>query len=281
MTDLQAAGRSLSCGRYVLALDRPLIMGIVNATPDSFFDGGRHATADAAIAHARRLLDEGADLLDIGGESTRPGSAPVTREEELARIAPVIEALRDCGRPLSVDTRHPAVMHETLALGADMINDVAGFREPGAIEAVAAGSAGLCVMHMLGEPSTMQRAPGYRDVVAEVSAFLRERVAALLRAGVDRSRIVVDPGIGFGKTHDDNLALMRALPVLGVGGLPVLIGLSRKSMIGRITGREPEGRLAGSVAGALAAARAGAAIVRVHDVAETRDALEVWKAIGS
>lgn len=269
----------LRCGRFDLALDRPLVMGIVNATPDSFSDGGRYLAADAAIAHARQLIADGADILDIGGESTRPGSVPVGTEGELARVLPVLEALRDCGRPLSVDTRHAAVMRAVLDAGADMINDVAGFRDPGAVEAVAGRSAGLCVMHMLGEPTTMQQAPVYQDVVAEVSAYLSARVAVLRAAGVDPARLTLDPGIGFGKNLQHNLALLRALPELGRLGAPLLLGISRKSMIGQLTGRAPADRVAGSVAAALAAVHRGAAIVRVHDVAQTCDALAVWRAI--
>jgi len=270
----------LRCGRFRLALDRPLVMGIINATPDSFSDGGRYLAADAAIAHAQRLLDEGADILDIGGESTRPGAQPVSEQQELDRVAPVIDAMRDCGRPISVDTRHPGVMRAVLALGADMINDVAGFRAPGAVEAVAGSQAALCVMHMLGEPSTMQQAPVYRDVVEEVGGFLQDRVEWLVAAGVDRSRLVVDPGIGFGKTQADNLRLLRETRVLARIGVPVLVGLSRKSLVGHLTGRPPGERMAGSIAGAIAAVARGAAIVRVHDVAQTRDALAVWRAIG-
>jgi dihydropteroate synthase len=271
--------KTLRCGRFELDLSRPLVMGIVNATPDSFSDGGRYLAADAAIEHARRLLDDGADMLDIGGESTRPGSAAVGQAEELGRVLPVLEALRDCGRPLSVDTRHSGVMRGVLDAGADMINDVAGFRAPGALEAVAGGTAGLCVMHMLGEPSTMQQAPVYRDVVAEVSAFLQDRVSALLACGVARERIVLDPGIGFGKNLDHNLSLLRGLPALAGLGFPLLLGVSRKSMIGQVTGRGVGERMAGSVAAALASVHLGAAIVRVHDVAETKDALAVWQAI--
>ncbi len=254
-------------------------MGVVNVTPDSFSDGGRYLAADAAITHARRLLDDGADLIDIGGESTRPGSLPAGEAEEIARVLPVLEALRDCGRPLSVDTRHPAVMRAALAAGADMINDVGGFRAPGALEAVAGSDAGLCVMHMLGEPSTMQQAPVYRDVVAEVSAFLQARLVALTAAGVVRERITLDPGIGFGKNLQDNLRLLRGLPVLAGLGRPLLLGVSRKSMLGQLTGRPVGERLAASVAAALACVHRGASIVRVHDVAETRDALAVWRAI--
>lgn len=271
--------KTLRCGRFELDLSRPLVMGIVNATPDSFSDGGRYLAADAAIEHARRLLDDGADMLDIGGESTRPGSAAVGQAEELGRVLPVLEALRDCGRPLSVDTRHSGVMRGVLDAGADMINDVAGFRAPGALEAVAGGTAGLCVMHMLGEPSTMQQAPVYRDVVAEVSAFLQDRVSALLACGVAPERILLDPGIGFGKNLDHNLSLLRGLPALAGLGFPLLLGVSRKSMIGQVTGRGVGERMAGSVAAALASVHLGAAIVRVHDVAETKDALAVWQAI--
>ena len=256
---------------------RPLIMGIVNITPDSFHDGGRYATPAVAVAHARRLIDEGADLLDLGGESTRPGAQPVTVEEELARVLPVLHAVRDVGVPVSVDTRQPEVMRAALAAGAAMINDVNALRAPGAIEAVAETDASVCLMHMQGEPRTMQQAPSYGDVVAEVTAFLRQRIDACLAAGIARSRIVIDPGFGFGKRFEDNLTLARALRDLAALA-PVLVGFSRKSMIGAMTGRaSTEERLAGSLAAALWAARAGAAILRVHDVAATRDALAVWR----
>lgn len=271
--------RTLRCGRFELELSRPLVMGIVNTTPDSFSDGGRYLAADAAISHAHRLVDDGADILDIGGESTRPGSAPVGEAEEIGRVLPVLEALRDCGRPLSVDTRHAGVMRAVLDAGADMINDVAGFRAPGALEAVSGGTAGLCVMHMLGDPSTMQQAPVYRDVVAEVAAFLQDRVSALLARGVARERILLDPGIGFGKNLEHNLSLLRGLSGLAELGFPLLLGVSRKTMVGQITGRGVGERMAGSVAAALASVHRGAAIVRVHDVAETKDALAVWQAI--
>ena len=256
---------------------RPLLMGIVNVTPDSFHDGGRFAAAGDAIAQARRLIDEGADLLDLGGESTRPGAAPVPAEEELRRVLPVLEALRDCGVPVSVDTRQPAVMRVALAAGAAMINDVSALRAPGAVEAVAGTDASVCLMHMQGEPRTMQQAPRYADVVGEVTAFLAARIDVCVAAGIDRGRIVIDPGFGFGKRLEDNLALARALPELATLA-PVLAGFSRKSMIGAMTGRAATGdRLAGSVAAALWAARHGAAILRVHDVAATRDALAVWR----
>jgi dihydropteroate synthase len=260
-----------------MARRRPLVMGIVNITPDSFHDGGCHASTADAIAHARRLIEDGADILDLGGESTRPGASPVPVEVELARVLPVIEAVRNDGVPLSVDTRHPEVMRAALAAGAAMINDVNALRAPGAIEAVAGTDASVCLMHMQGEPRTMQQAPAYADVVAEVSAFLRQRIDACAAAGIDGRRIVIDPGFGFGKRFEDSIALARALPRLATLA-PVLVGMSRKSMIGAMTGRGSTGeRLAGSVAAALWSATRGAAIVRVHDVAATRDAFAVWR----
>ncbi len=274
-----SAGRSLSCGRFVLPLLRPLVMGVLNVTPDSFSDGGRFHDPQRALAHAHQLIADGADILDIGGESTRPGSPTVPADQEFERISPVLEGLRDCGRPLSVDTRKPAVMRLALAAGADLINDVAGFDSEESIEAVRRSSCALCVMHMLGEPSTMQHAPVYRDVVSQVRQFLYGRVQALTSAGVSLDRIVLDPGIGFGKTQPQNLLLLQSLTTLAVSDLPVLVGLSRKSLIGHLTGKPADQRLAGSVAGALAAVARGAAIVRVHDVAATRDALLVWAAI--
>lgn len=257
---------------------RPLLMGIVNVTPDSFHDGGRHETAAAAIAHAHRLISEGADLIDLGGESTRPGASPISADAELARIAPVLEALRDTGVPVSIDTRQPAVMRAVLAAGAAMINDVQALRADGAIAAVVGTDASVCLMHMQGQPRTMQAAPRYDDVVAEVLAFLRARIDACVEAGIDRSRVIVDPGFGFGKRIEDNVALLRALPRLVALGVPVLVGVSRKSMIGTMTGQTAtDDRLAGSVAAALWAARHGAAVLRVHDVAATRDVLAVWR----
>jgi dihydropteroate synthase len=256
---------------------RPLVMGIVNITPDSFSDGGRFAAKADAITHANRLIDEGADILDLGGESTRPGASPVAVEEELARLLPVLEAVRGSGVPVSVDTRHAEVMRATLANGAAMINDVNALRAPDAIEAVVGTDASVCLMHMQGEPRTMQQAPRYADVVAEVTAFLAARIDACVAAGIDRRRIVIDPGFGFGKRFEDNLALARALPAL-TGLAPVLVGMSRKSMIGVMTGRASAAdRLAGSVTAALWAALRGAAILRVHDVAATLDALAVWQ----
>jgi dihydropteroate synthase len=268
------------CGRYEFDLERPLVMGIVNVTPDSFSDGGEHDDPDAAIAHARQLVAEGAQILDIGGESTRPGAPPVPEEQELARVLPLVEALRDCGVPLSIDTFKPGVMRAVLDAGADMINDVYGFRQPGAIEAVAGSRCGLCVMHMKGEPRTMQATPPeYNDLLGEIGLFLGARAQKLRAAWIDPRRIVLDPGFGFGKTADQNYQLLRRLGSLRVSSYPLLIGVSRKSMIGHATGRDVHGRLAGSLAAALAGVARGAAIVRVHDVAATVDALKVWQAV--
>jgi dihydropteroate synthase len=254
-------------------------MGIVNVTPDSFYDGGRHASAAAAIAHARRLAEEGADLLDVGGESSRPGSEAVSLDEELARVLPVLEGLRDLDVPVSIDTTKPAVMRAAIAAGAAMINDITALAAPGAIEVVAASDVAVCLMHMRGEPKTMQAEPVYADVVAEVREFLGARLAACVAAGIPRDRVAIDPGFGFGKTVEHNLALLRHLDAIAALGLPVLAGWSRKSSLGRITGRAPEERLAGSLAAALIAAQHGAKIVRVHDVAATRDVLAVLAAV--
>lgn len=272
---------ALQCGRFELSLERPLVMGILNLTPDSFSDGGRWQSPSAAIDHALAMIDDGADILDLGAESTRPGAAPVPADQELQRLEPVLRALSGAGVPLSVDTRKPEVMRAVLDLGADMINDVEGFGSPAAIEAVRGFNAACCVMHMQGDPLTMQDAPVYPDVVLAVRNCLAERVFALQTAGIDRSRIVIDPGIGFGKTLAHNLSLIARLPELIIEDCPVLVGLSRKSMIGALTGRPVDGRLAGSLAGMLAAVAAGARIVRVHDVAQTRDALQVWSAVQS
>ncbi|MEW6679336.1 MAG: dihydropteroate synthase [Pseudomonadota bacterium] len=267
------------CGRFTYALDRPLVMGIVNVTPDSFSDGGRFLDASRAIEQGLALRAAGADLLDIGGESTRPGAEAVSVQEELDRVLPVLQGLRDCGAALSVDTMKPEVMAAALAAGADMVNDVRALTAPGAMAAVAASNCGLCLMHMQGAPRTMQQAPHYQDVVAEVSAYLQARHAACLAAGIAPERIVLDPGFGFGKTLDHNIALFKKLGSLA-DKAPVLVGVSRKSMIGLITGQAVQHRLAGSVAAALMAAQAGAAILRVHDVAETVDALKIWQALG-
>ncbi|WP_332613260.1 dihydropteroate synthase [Achromobacter sp. ESBL13] len=267
------------CGRFEFDLERPLVMGIVNVTPDSFSDGGQHDDTDSAVAHARQLIEEGAQILDLGGESTRPGADPVSVTDELNRLLPVIEALRDCGVPLSIDTFKPEVMRATLDAGADMINDIYGFRQPGAIEAVAQSRCGLCVMHMKGEPRTMQAAPPeYTDLIGEIGLFLGSRAQKLRAAWVDPRRIVLDPGFGFGKTADQNFQLLRRLSSLRSGGYPLLIGLSRKNMIGQATGRPIGDRLSGSIAAALACVSRGASIVRVHDVAATVDALKVWHA---
>ncbi|HTY98445.1 MAG TPA: dihydropteroate synthase [Rhodocyclaceae bacterium] len=269
----------LDCGRFRLDLQHPLIMGIVNVTDDSFSGDGLGADPRRAVEQGLRLVEEGAGMLDIGGESSRPGAEPVSVGQELARVLPVLEGLRDCGVPLSVDTVKPEVMAAAIAAGADMINDIAALRAPGALAVVAASRAGICLMHMQGEPRTMQQQPEYGDVVAEVSAFLAERVAACEAAGIGRRRIVVDPGFGFGKTLAHNLALLRQLDRFGDLGLPVLAGLSRKSMLGAITGRPVTDRLPAGIAAAVLAAQRGAAIIRVHDVAATRDALALLNAI--
>ncbi len=269
----------LRCGRFELALDRPLVMGVVNVTPDSFYDGGRHASTEAAIAHARRLAREGADIVDVGGESSRPGAEAVPLEEELARVLPVLDGLRDLALPISIDTTKPEAMRAALAHGAAMINDIGALGAPGALAAVAASDAAVCLMHMRGEPKSMQADPAYGDVVAEVRDFLAARVAACEAAGIARARIAIDPGFGFGKTLAHNLALTRRLDVLAGIGVPVVAGWSRKSSLGRITGRGAEERLAASLAAALIAVERGARIVRVHDVAATRDALAVLAAV--
>jgi len=272
----------LQCGRYRLSVrpgQRPLVMGILNITPDSFSDGGNHYHLEFALARAEQMIAEGVDIIDIGGESTRPGMAPLPLEEELKRVMPVLYALRDCGKPISIDTYKPQVMREALLADADMINDINGFRAPGAIDVVKDSTAGLCIMHMQGEPQTMQQEPQYTDVVSEVTAFLQERVSALQAAGIDHDRLCIDPGFGFGKTLAHNVALLKNTgKLIQTLSLPLLAGLSRKSIIGAITGKPLDQRLAGSLGGALAAAAQGAMIIRVHDVAETVDALDVWQA---
>jgi dihydropteroate synthase len=267
--------------RFRIDLTRPRVMGIVNVTPDSFSDGGRHDDASAAIAHCDRLLAEGADILDIGGESTRPGAQMPEVAEELRRVLPVVRHAVCLGVPVSVDTSRPEVIEATLAAGADIINDVRALQWPGALAAVAAhGSAGVCLMHMQGQPATMQQAPAYGDVVAEVQAFLAARLAAVRAAGIDAARVVLDPGYGFGKTLDHNLQLFRSQALLNALGHPLLVGWSRKGTLGQITGRPAGERLVASVAAALAALQHGARIVRVHDVAATVDAVKVWRAAG-
>ncbi len=270
----------LQCGRFGFPLEkRALVMGILNTTPDSFSDGGRFQSLEFAVSRAEEMISEGVDMIDIGGESSRPGAPPVSLEQELGRVMPVLYALQGMGRPLSVDTYKPQVMREAIHAGADMINDINAFRAPGALEAVAASDCALCVMHMQGTPQNMQQNPVYEDVVAEVIAFLSERVEAMLAAGIERERICVDPGFGFGKTVEHNFALLRNIGRMQQElGLPVLAGLSRKSMIGAVTGKPVEQRLAGNLGGALAAIAHGARIVRVHDVVETVDAVKVWHA---
>lgn len=263
-----------------LDLSVPCIMGILNVTPDSFSDGGRYNRLDAALHHAERMVVDGADILDVGGESTRPGAKPVSEAEELDRVIPVIEALSvRFDTQVSIDTSKPMVMREAVAAGAGMINDVNALRAEGAVAVVADVGVPVCLMHMQGEPRTMQRSPRYHDVVTDVRDFLLERARACEEAGIRRQAIVLDPGFGFGKVLDHNLELLRQLPVLCATGYPVLVGISRKSMIGALTGRGVEGRLAGSLAAALLALEGGARILRVHDVAETRDVLRVSAAV--
>ncbi|MFC0573173.1 dihydropteroate synthase [Paraburkholderia solisilvae] len=279
----QGRPEPLQCGRFTLSFERPLVMGILNVTPDSFSDGGNFVARGDALRQAERMLLDGADLIDIGGESTRPGALPVATDEELARVIPLVEQLRDANVPLSVDTYKPEVMRAALAAGADMINDIWGFRMPGAIDAVRGSDCGLCVMHMLGEPRTMQASePVYQDVVEDVRAFLAERTEALLQAGIARSRVSVDPGFGFGKTVKHNYTLLAHLADTAPRGeppLPILAGLSRKSILSAVTGRGAPGeRLAASIAAAVCAAAHGASIIRVHDVAQTVDALKIWSA---
>lgn len=273
----------LQCGRYRLSIDaaaRPLVMGILNITPDSFSDGGKYHMLDMALSHAEEMIAAGVDIIDIGGESSRPGSLAVSLKDELDRVMPLVYALRDCGKPLSIDTYKPEVMRETIAAGADMINDINGFRAPGALQAVADADCALCVMHMQNNPQSMQLQPEYDDVVAEVGEFLRERIGQMEQAGIARDRICIDPGLGFGKTLAHNIALLKnTRQMQAFLQAPMLIGLSRKTMIGALTDRPVEQRMAGSLAGALAAVAHGARIVRVHDVAETVDALGVWHAV--
>ena len=255
-------------------------MGIVNVTPNSFSDGGRYLDPGSAVDHGLRLREEGADLVDVGGESTRPGAEAVGVEEELRRVIPVVERLAREGVPVSVDTMKPEVMRAAMDAGCAVVNDVNAFRAPGALEAVARAEVNVIAMHMQGTPATMQKEPDYDDVVAEVGAYLRERARALEAAGVDSSRIALDPGFGFGKTLAHNVALFRALPVLAEMGYPIVAGVSRKRMVGEITGRPLEDRVAGSVAAALLAVQNGASLVRVHDVRETVDAIKIWMQLG-
>ena len=269
----------LRAGKFSLSLDRPHVMGIVNVTPDSFSDGGKFLARVVAIAHARRLIEEGADIIDIGGESTRPGAATTSLQEELDRVMPVLAAIIGDGVPVSVDTQKPAVMLAAIKAGAAMINDVNALQAAGAIEACAASNVAVCLMHIQGSPATMQQAPAYQDVVAEVTTFLAARSGACLDAGIERERIVIDPGFGFGKTVEHNFMLLRKLNSLAALGFPLLAGFSRKASLGMVTGRGADERLAASIAAAVLCAQNGATILRVHDVRETVDAIKVLMAV--
>jgi dihydropteroate synthase len=274
----RGAAGFLVAGRFRLDLAKPLLMGVVNVTPDSFSDGGKFLDPKAALAHALRLAEEGADILDIGGESSRPGALPVSVSQEMDRILPVLEGLKGIEKALSVDTRRPEVMQAALRAGASMINDIEALQAPGAIEAVAKSQCAVCLMHMKGEPATMQKDPHYDDVVAEVASFLRNRIEKAVQAGIARERIVIDPGFGFGKTAAHNFELLRRLEEFAGLGVPILAGWSRKSTLGKLTGRPADERLAASLAAALLALQGGATILRVHDVRETRDMIAVWSA---
>ena len=269
---------NLRAGKFLIALDRPRVMGIVNVTPDSFSDGGKFLSRDVAIAHARRLVEDGADIIDIGGESTRPGATPASLQEELDRVMPVLEAVVNDGIPVSVDTQKTEVMTAAIKAGAALINDVNALLAPGALDACAASNVAVCLMHKQGMPATMQQAPKYADVLAEVKAFLVARSTACLEAGITRERIVVDPGFGFGKTVEHNFRLLRELHTLVALGYPVLAGFSRKASLGIVTGRQPDERLAASIAVAMLCIQNGATILRVHDVRETVDAINVLMA---
>ena len=270
----------LRCGQHTLDLSKPVVMGVLNVTPDSFSDGGQFADPRAAVDHALQMIEAGAGLIDVGGESTRPGAQAVSAAEEIRRVVPVIEAVAARTKvPISVDTSKAAVMAAAVRAGASMINDVRALREPGALEAAADSNAAVVLMHMQGEPRTMQDDPRYGDVVAEVREFLRERAAACVASGIAKDRLVIDPGIGFGKRLEHNLALLAGLPALARAGWPVLVGVSRKSMFGSLLGRGVDERLAGSIAATTAAVLAGASIVRTHDVAATVDAVKVAAAL--
>jgi dihydropteroate synthase len=268
----------LICRNHVLDLTQPIVMGIVNVTPDSFFDGGKFFARDQAIVHARQMIAEGAAIIDIGGESTRPGATAATLQQELDRVMPVLDVLANDGVLVSVDTQKTEVMREAIRLGAAMINDVNALQASGAIEVCAASNVAVCLMHKQGAPETMQQAPRYQHVVAEVSNFLQARARACESAGIAQERIVIDPGFGFGKTVEHNFTLLRRIGDLSALGYPVLAGFSRKSSLGAITGRDIDDRLAASLAAALIAVQNGANILRVHDVKETIDVLKIWRA---
>lgn len=269
----------LQCAEYLLDLSTPKVMGILNVTPDSFSDGGQFTNIDAAIAHAQQLIEDGADIIDIGGESTRPGATPVPLETELQRVIPVIQALAKCGVALSIDTYKPAVMQAAIKAGVHMVNDVFALQQPGAIEAVQDSAVGLCLMHMQGIPQTMQLQPQYQDVVQEVRQFLQQRVSHLSAAGIAKQRIAIDPGFGFGKKTQHNLTLLKQLAQIRFDDLPILAGLSRKSILGQLAGGDPSQRLYASLAASVLAVSHGANIVRVHDVKATVEALKVTAAV--
>ena len=269
-----------SCGRFQLDLSRPWVMGIVNVTPDSFSDGGQHDTLVHAVAHAEKLLKEGADILDIGGESTRPGAAAVPVEEEIRRVIPVIQALSSLNVPLSIDTRKPEVMRAAIDAGVDLVNDISALEGLGAIDLLAKSAVGICLMHKQGDPQTMQVAPSYQNVVEEVTHYLCKRIELAQASAISANRIVADPGFGFGKSLEHNIALFQSIDKMGtLLGVPLLIGVSRKKMLGEITGQELRERMLGSVIAAVLAVQKGASIVRVHDVRETVDALKLWKVL--
>lgn len=273
--------QAFHCGRYLLDVRRPLLMGIVNLTDDSFSGDGWRGDAEAAIAHGLQLVEEGAHILDLGAESSRPGAQAIATRQEIDRLLPVLEGLASCGVPLSVDTVKPEVMRAVLAAGADMINDINALRAPDTLDLLASSTASVCLMHMQGSPQTMQQAPQYADVVQEVADFLAARIAAVRQAGIPLERICIDPGFGFGKALAHNIQLLRQLDVFTQLGLPVLAGLSRKSMLGALTGRAAMDRMPAGIAAHLLAAMRGARILRVHDVAATRDALAILHAVES
>jgi len=273
------------CGRFLFDFakrKRPIVMGILNATPDSFSDGGKFRTPKDAVAQAESMIANGVDLIDIGGESTRPGAEPVGLQEELDRVLPVIEALRDCGVPLSIDTYKSETMRQALKLEVDCVNDIWALRQDGSIDAVLESNhCGVVLMHMQRDPLTMQFNPDYRDVIAEVMHFLKERTELLISSGIDSNRIAIDPGFGFGKSLEHNLNMLKNFAAFSKLELPVLAGISRKSMLGKVTGKDTNERVAASIAAAVMAADRGAKIVRVHDVAETVDALKLWEAVST